>query len=487
MNLHRIIVIILSLLIAVFSSTLSVCNSIRVSNYNEQAHYTYYGFVPSRIYCFNPNRPEDELGVLTRRPPINESEILYVRKHGDLLVTGNYDGTRCWLYRLPEKQLMEEFSVNRFELKAIPIPNGTFFKLVSDKFVTVVLKGGAFLNRVIADTYNADVSTYYPSVKGSYVGKEFIFPATLGEFTFTPYRIFSLEDSEIKIYRSDGSLFKEFNAPANTVVKFSPANGTVYHVNSTGYIMVSTFSFAESCFIPSVEGGFVGRIFYGSGEKRLGGRGEWAFRSYTFLSSLEECKIRVFDLSARRWVKEFIAPSKSTITMQTNDLAEITFETACYVLVAENPVTILYLSNSTVEGGLSIAGLKAGEKAVIYVPEGESFIFAAEDCVLIIDGLSFSLSTDDVLRLEPGIHEVESTGKIIIQVVDLTEHRGLLGFAEALPAAEAIGLTPSDFRVKLPEEGVSGLNLNYMIIAVAAVLGVLAVLTLLFIRRRIRL
>ncbi|MEM3466829.1 MAG: hypothetical protein QW566_10205, partial [Candidatus Jordarchaeales archaeon] len=124
----------------------------------------------------------------------------------------------------------------------------------------------AFLNRVIADTYNADVSTYYPSVKGSYVGKEFIFPATLGEFTFTPYRIFSLEDSEIKIYRSDGSLFKEFNAPANTVVKFSPANGTVYHVSSTGYRMVSAFSFAESCVIPSVEGGSVGRIFDGSGE-----------------------------------------------------------------------------------------------------------------------------------------------------------------------------------------------------------------------------
>ncbi|MEM3479814.1 MAG: hypothetical protein QXV74_07230, partial [Candidatus Bathyarchaeia archaeon] len=74
MNLHKIIVIILSLLIAVFSSTLSVSNSIRGSSYNEQAHYTYYGFVPSRIYCFNPNRPEDELGVLTRRPPINESE-----------------------------------------------------------------------------------------------------------------------------------------------------------------------------------------------------------------------------------------------------------------------------------------------------------------------------------------------------------------------------------------------------------------------------
>jgi hypothetical protein len=98
----------------------------------------------------------------------------------------------------------------------------------------------------------------------------------------------------------------------------------------------------------------------------------------------------------------------------------------------------------------------------------------------MLDGLRFSVSADEFLRLEPGIHEVESTGKIIIQVVDLTEYRGLLGFAETLPAAEVIGLTPRDFKVKPP----SGLGLNYMLIAIASVLGTLMILILVLSRRR---
>ncbi|MFB0504442.1 MAG: hypothetical protein ACETWE_11460 [Candidatus Bathyarchaeia archaeon] len=437
-----------------------------------QSSYTYYGFVPSRIYCFNPNDayPNDPLGALTRRPPHNASEIDHVREYGVLLITGNHDNTRCQLYRLPEKQLLEEFSLDKLELKAATLPNGTFFKLVSDKFVTVVLKGGAFINRVIADTYNADVSTYYPSVDGGYVGKEFIFPATLGRVLFTPYRIFSLEDCTVEIYKADGSLFKEFDVSANSIIKFSPSNGTVYHIESTGYIMVSTFSFTESYFVPSVEGGFVGKTFYGNGEKRLGGRGEWAFRSYTFISSVESSKAELSDLNVRKWVREFDVPSHSAVTVTTNDLTEVAFETACYVLSAEDPVTVLYISNSTVEGGVSAAGLRANEKALIQVPEGEAFIFAIEDCTLTLNGLKFELGADEFMPLDLGIYEIEATGRVAIQIADIAEYRGLLGFAEALPAVEAVGLSPEDLEIKPLTEEEGGFNMTYIVAAAAVVI-----------------
>ncbi len=121
--------------------------------------------------------------------------------------------------------MIKSFNLNRFETEAITLPNGTFFKLVSDKIVTVVIKGGAFANRIVADTYCSSISTYYPSTDGSYVGKEFIFPITYdGSLGFIPYRVFSIEAAKVEIYEG-GSLIKSVELPANSVAVFQPTNG----------------------------------------------------------------------------------------------------------------------------------------------------------------------------------------------------------------------------------------------------------------------
>jgi hypothetical protein len=471
-----------------FLVVLILTSSLPVSVAGPQAEeYTYYGFIPSRIYCFNPNLPEDyspiypgpDFGPLRRRPPRNASEILHVRDHGYLLVVGNWNSTRCWLYELPGGELLESFTLDQFELRVVKLPNGTFFKLVSDKFVSVVIKGGAFVNRVVADTYNADVSTYYLSMDGSYVGREFIFPATLSEEEFVPYRVFSIDPSEVQIYDAAGSLLHSFSLGPNEVVSFHPKNGSVIHVKSTGYIMVSAFHFTESCFIPAVDGGFVGRIFYASGERRQGGRGEAFFRSYTYVSSLEDAKARVFDIRGGKWVREVRIPGGSAATLKTNDLASASWETASYILYADSPVAVMYVSNSTVEGGVSVFGLEAGGEAIIVVPEGEAYIFAAEDCIVELGDLKFRLSADEFKRVPPGVYQLRSTGAVLIEIVDLTEYRGLLGFAEAIPPIQSLGLSPPDLKPEIPAEGTP---LVPVIAAVVAVAGSAAVL--LALRRR---
>jgi hypothetical protein len=422
--------------------------------------YTYYGFIPSAI----PN-------------------------YGTLFLVGNHDETRCRVYILPEGKLVEDFTLNMYETWAINLPNGTLFKIQSDKHVTVIIKGRAQLGN-----YKSDVTTAFPSVEGTYIGKEFIFPTITGAIEFAPFRIFSLEPASVKIYEADGSLFKKIDLPANGFFGFPAKNGTVYHVQSTGYIEVATFTFAESYFVPAATGGFVGKTFYGSADRTQGGRGEGHFRRYTHISSVEGATVKIFDLKVQKWVKEIKVPPRSVVSIDTKKLlTHATWETGAYVLTADRPVSVLYLSNYTgflnaegnlvwLEGGVSVVGVRPGERALIIVTGNEAYVFAREDCVVTLNDLEFRLAADDYLRLEPGTYEVATTRPIIIQTVNfapLKDGRYLIGFAEALPAVETFGLAPTDLKLTPPrEESMMG----YYVAAGGAAAAIIAVIF--FMRRR---
>ena len=462
----------LGFLLILLSSSLT--SAVRVG---AQEVITYYGYVPSRIYCFNPaegsTAAEQLRAVLATRPPANASEIQYVRDYGVLLVVGNQDDTRCRLYELPELRLLEDFRVGRLELKALSLPNGTFFKLVSDKFVTAVLKGGAFVGRVIADTYNTEVSTYYPSTDGGYVGKEFIFPTSLTGLLEPPYRIYSLEEGTVRLYETSGEVATELKVKPNEVTLIRVENGTVYRLESTGYLMLSSFFFTESYFVPSVDGGFLGKVFYPGGEKRQGGRGENSFASYTFALGTDEANAELYDLKSTSKIGDLTVPSREAFPVPMKAVNYVGFETGAYAMFSSRPLTLLYLSNSTVEGGLSMAGFGAGDRVAIYVPEGESFVFAYQDCTLTVDDVQTSLKADQSFELPVGVHVLQATGPIIVEIINLTEYRGLLAFAEALPAVEALGVTRKD--LKLTSIGGAGLDWAYAVIAVAVIAAALAV------------
>jgi len=427
---------------------------------SEEEGYTYYGFIPS-----------------------------VVPDYGTLLVTGNHNNTHCRIYSLPDKRLLEDFTLDKYELKAFNLPNGTLFKITSDKFITVLIKG-----RTEAGYYKSDVTTTLPSVDGTYIGKEFVFPVTTGSIEFTPYRIFSLEDAMVKIFRADGTLLKEIRLPANGFSGFAAENGTVYHIVSTGYIEVATFTFAEDYFVPAATGGFVGKTFYGSADRTQGGRGEGHYRRYTYISSIEGATVKIYDLNVHKFVKEVKVPPRSIVSIDTKNIfTHATFETGAYILTADRPVSVLYLSNYTgflnlqgylsgLEGGVSVIGVGPDEKALVMIVGPEAYVFASKDCILTLNDLEFRLAADEYLALEPGIYEVSTTQPVIIETVEfapLKEGYYLTGFAEALPAVETFDLTPADLKIKQPTEES---NLTYYMIA--GVVAVAIILLVLLMRRR---
>ena len=434
----------------------------------EPQGYTYYGFMPS-----------DMPGP------------------GGLLVTGNNDNTFCQLYNISirgEEQLIEKFTVNKMELKAISVQNATFFKLVSDKFVTTIIIGQANVS-----AFRGDSSISYPSVSGTYVGKEFVIPITSTAGQWNPYRIYSLDDASIKISEADGTLFKETNLPANGFYFFIPDYGKVYHIESTGYIMVASYTFGESYFVPVATGGYVGKVFYGSGDRTQKGRSEADYERHTFVSSIKGAKVKLFDLTLQKWVREIEVPPESSVDIMTKDLNPATLETGAYVISADNPISVLYQSNGTgmvdytlnppnstgVEGGVSIAGFKANEATIIFVPKYETYLFASEACTVTIDDLNYNLIKDEFLPILPGTHKLVSTSSIILQIVNYDPRtrygaNSLSGFAESLPAVETLGLSPADLVLKPPEEQSN--TMNY-IIAGAAV-AVVAAVAIVLLRRR---
>ncbi len=77
---------------------------------------------------------------------------------------------------------------------------------------------------------------------------------------------------------------------------------------------------------------------------------------------------------------------------------------------------------------------------------------------------------------------MRSTGTIFIKIVNLTEYRGLLGFAEALPAAQTFGFSPSDLKLETPVEK-SAFQNSYLILALVAI-AILIIFIILLRKRR---
>jgi len=211
----------------------------------------YYGYVPERITGSGAS------GAW----PVD---------HGRLLILGNHEGTRVRVYALPEKRLLEEFTVNRMESMDLTVPNATFFKVWADKPVSVTLMGGGNLERI-----EAMISTFFTSVEGGYIGREFIFPSVHSKtMTFAwrvyavipglPFKVYALEESDIQVWNATGEKVYEFHLAQNKFreLQFTPFR--VYRLTSTGNVMLQTFTRDSSSFYPAVEGGFVGTLFYGA-------------------------------------------------------------------------------------------------------------------------------------------------------------------------------------------------------------------------------
>jgi hypothetical protein len=435
-----------------------------------QGGYTYYGYIPAKIW----NAAPPFYMRVVRNFTIN---TLTIAESGLVGVVAYADETEVEVYMLPSNELVRNEKIDEMEKMFVTLPNGTFFKVHASKLVTVELLGGNVGGEELDPSMREGptLASFYTSTDGTYVGKEFIFIASQG-LTGVPYRILALEASEVTVYKEDGSALSSYSLKANEYRSLSLTAFKAYRVASTGNIMVQS----GRGYIPSVDGGYTGTRFY---TISLPGTDTWdPAVAYGFqIIAAEESKVTVYDVEFRRKIDEFTVPARSNVTIKP-DSHEIFVE-------SDKPISVAYVHHG-VRGaggwaygaGLKYMGVSPDETSYVYVPVStsqQSYVFAYKDgTVVTIDGAPIQLDADQYFPLSSGLHEVETTENVLIQIVHWPrdpDFQGIQNFGTVVPAIETLSAKETvELKPILEAETVTN---TYIYAAVAAVAVIAAAVT----------
>jgi len=437
-----------------------------------QEEHVYYGYIPREMWgvAWLSGLEEfrfDPATVVTR---------------GHVVVVGNHDGTRVRVYTLPYGRLVEDTVLNKLQKVTVTLPNGTLFKVSASQPATVILMAGRGMERG-----EADASIFFTAVDGRYVGKEFVFIAVQGK-TGLPFRVYALEDSDVTITDVNGTKVQEFRVPANGYKELSFESLQTYRLTSTGNVILKSGALG-TCFYPAVEGGFVGKLFYGSS----GPDEEWPEWAppHFVMTGLTASKIEIVDLGFKREYGEADLAAGSNVSRQ--------LKLSHMVVQSEQPIVLLMESS-----GVGFLGLRAGQEAYVDIPtdepypgevphisqvgsKGEAYLFAYKETTVTIDDVRIRLSPDQVEPLTPGFHRISATENILIQLTNwpaqvyspLTHSETrLANLAACIPSIQAVSLANTGLNLK----PVVASELPWVYIVVASIVVVLVALMLL--RRR---
>jgi len=394
-----VVFLLLSLLLVV---KLSTCEEV----------YVYYGYVPWNIYDY-----ERKLTAEGGFEYILDNTT--IRDFGLLVVIGNYDNTKVKVFKLPENVLVDSFTVDHMKYKVVKLPNATFFKVVTDKHATVMLMGGAALDTWPSNKTHerwpnrAAISMPLLSVEGGYVGKTFIFLATLYTVPsdFPPggcLRIYALEDSEVSLYDEGGKLIEKFRLKANEVKGLTIKGYRIYKLSSTGYIMATLFFdwYPNLKVFPSANGGFTGTRFYIPTTPP----GHYYPNATYVFTSTEDTKVEVYDLRLKVKVKEFMV-KKGTINpvMLSSDKGDLVIESSKDLMVVH--------SDWIIGLGIAYLGLRKGETAAVFIPSGETYLFSSKKATVAIDGIPYTVMPDSYIPLPKGLHRISTNEPVVIQII----------------------------------------------------------------------
>jgi len=440
----------------------------------DQGGYTYYGYVPARIWYAEPA----QLGHGTPTSENFTINPLMIAESALVGVIAYTDETEVKVYMLPNNQLVEDEIIDEMEKLFVRLPNGTFFKVHASKPVAVEFLGGNVGGEELNPNMNqaALINSFYPAVDGGHVGREFVFIAAQG-LTGLQYRILALEESEVTVYKDDGSTLTSYTLKANEYKSLSLSAFKAYKVESTGNIMVQSFGRGRSMYVPSVEGIYSGTNFY---TISLPGTETWdPTVAYGFqIIAAEEAKVTIYDVEFRRRILEFTVPAGRNVTVQP-DSHEIFIE-------SDKPISVVYVHHGlrgaggaggggwAYGAGLSYMGVSPDEAAYVYVPVStsqESYLFAYKDgTVVTIDGAPMKIDADQFIPLASGLHELETTENVLIQIVHWPrnpEFQAIQNFGTVVPAIETL-----DFRKTVELQPIleaETATTTYIYVAVAAV------------------
>jgi len=433
----------------------------------DQGGYTYYGYIPAKIWSAEPPFYMRVVRNFTINP-------LTIAESGLIGIVAYADETEVEVYMLPSNELVRDEKIDEMEKMFVTLPNGTFFKVHASKLVTVELLGGNVGGEELDPSMREGpaLASFYTSTDGTYVGKEFIFIASQG-LTGQPYRILALEESEVTVHKEDGSTLSSCSLKANEYISLSLTAFKAYRVASTGNIMVQS----GRGYIPSVDGGYTGTRFY---TISLPGTDTWdPAVAYGFqVIAAEEAKVTIYDVEFQKEIDRFTVPAGRNVTINPKS-HEIFIE-------SDKPISVVYVHHG-VRGaggwaygaGLKYMGVGPDETSYVYVPVStsqQSYVFAyKEGTVVTIDGAPIELDADEFFPLSSGLHEVETTENVLIQIVHWPkdpDFQGIQNFGTVVPAIETLGAKETvELKPILEAETVTT---TYIYAAVAAAVAIIA-------------
>lgn len=408
-------------------------------------------------------------------------------------ITAIEDETNVRVYSLPGDILISEFNLDAMAKRFIRLPKGTHFKVASNKIASVML----FTHEDPPERDGEDgpvLSGFLTSADGNYVGKEYTFMASqilMGEF----YHIFSLEAAEINLKREDGSEIS-FRMEANSHKQLRLRPFSVYRVESTGNIMIQAGELGKgeageltkirSFFVPSAEGGFMGRRFYTDSKISWYPWVDDGFR----ISAIKDSRVRIWDLDLKKVIDEVEVKGGTSIVVKP--------EADIIAIESDGYISLSYIYNETrsqvspvLRVGVGYISVKPNRESLFFIPLKsliEAYILAYEDATVIIDDLPVTVRADSYFRIAvPGLHQIRSDKDILIQVVQWAEMSPRApffyrDFGVAVPCIQTVNESPN---VKLSPIAGEGPSPIYIIAgAVAAVASTCLILMMIKRRRR---
>jgi len=493
---------------AVIVLVLLLCNSFlvfsptSVSKVQAQTEYPYkyYGYVPAKIFQYNltdPNKPPSESNKwrLNTASPSKAAVVVVVGMKDDTHVKVSYlNGT-----------LVSEATINGMQKHYVIFPNDTFFKVETSELACVLLLNyGSYLQKPLSDEgiasyqncsqaitlwaqYCNELSSYplpftfYQDINGAYVGKEFVLMAVQYDI-YLQYEIFALEKASITVTREDGDI-KQYTLDANAYKRLIWEPFETYKIESTGSIMIHSGNVdGTTFFVPSTEGGFVGKNFYSLS------RTDWdTGESYGYrVSATQNTKVTVWSLETKAQILTRNVEASSGWGFKPNAPAIFVKSDQLITLECIHNGSIERASSTGIYGaygsGIGYFGVKPDEDTPFYLPVEsyvEAYIFASEDTEVTIDDDVYSIMANSYhLLTQPGTHIISSNKNLIVETLNwpsTPEYQGLQYPGTQIPCVQTMDVVTD---VKLTPIGESGFPTTYIIIGAAAAVGAIVVLLL---------
>jgi len=441
-----------------------------------------------------------------------------------IYVIGLSDNTRVSIYDITDPDaatLVSEGTVNKEENFLFKATFRKYYKIITDKPVVAWLVGGSAHNWPENNYGGCGGSTFYPSVEGSYVGREFIYiaggtyyyttgtgSAWLGTDVYTQIppasfetKVYSIQQADIKVYNASGALLYQFSMGPDMCKSFPSTCMVTYHVVSTGDIILQCAG-GGNCFTiaPSTNGNLVGKIHYGS---------TFAWQRGCFLCiSYEAGDVNVYDVDTGVLLYEhnfsgageyWYRGGLGIVTVRPGFNLEMALEQAAHAnnvgtrnLRFESTANIMvYIGDTessyydddspkTIGDDLAFAGGIDAKEFYVYAPT-YLIIFAPSDVHLTINGTSQDLKANHYLNLAgSALYHIVSDKPIIVEVEGL----GTGAAATANDYAEYL-LSFPDIPATSPEISIKS-TFDITTVIVGAIVTLVVVISIIIIRNKMK-